>query len=88
MERKRTTGLGEKFFVSVAILHIGGMGHDPDDQIERVDHDVPPATSDLFERIATLPVDRYLPSWRTRPSPPLYSGGNRRAWTDEFSGST
>lgn len=45
----------------VAILHVGRMDDDVQEEAERVDQDVPLATGDLLARIIALRVERGAP---------------------------
>jgi hypothetical protein len=66
-------------FGSVPILNIGGVHHDAEHQPERVDEQVPLASTDFLARIVTAdaPLDVVLTDWlsmiaadgvRSRPS--------------------
>ena len=46
---------------AIAILHIGRMDDDAQQEAERVDEDVPFAARDLLARIVTLRVERRAP---------------------------
>ena len=46
---------------AIAILHIGRMDDDVQQEAERVDEDVPLAARDLLARIVTLRVERRAP---------------------------
>ena len=46
---------------AVAILHIGGVDDDAQEQAERIDEDVTLAAGDLLARIETLRVERRAP---------------------------
>lgn len=46
---------------AVAVLHIGGVDDDVQEETERVDEDVPLAARDLLARIVALRVERGAP---------------------------
>ena len=46
---------------AVAVLHVGGMHDDAQQETERVDEDVALAPGDLFARVVSLRVDRRAP---------------------------
>ena len=46
---------------AVAILHIGGMDDDIQQEAERIDEDMPLAARDLLARIIALRVERGAP---------------------------
>jgi hypothetical protein len=60
-ERKQTAGPAQQQIRAVAILHIGRMDHDVQEQAERIDEDVPLAARDLLARIEALRIDRRPP---------------------------
>jgi hypothetical protein len=61
-EREQTAGAPiEDQPRAVAILHVGGMDHDVQEQAERVDENVPLAARDLLARIEALRVERGAP---------------------------
>ena len=60
-ERERASSPAQQFAGAVAILHIGGMNDDAQQQTKRVDEDVALATRDLFARIIALRVKRGAP---------------------------
>jgi hypothetical protein len=45
----------------IAVLQVGGMDDDAQEEAERIDEDVPPAPRDLLARIETLRVKRGAP---------------------------
>ena len=51
--RKQSPQFAQHEFGTIAILHIGRMHHDGQDQPQRVDDDVPLATLDLLARVVT-----------------------------------
>lgn len=51
----------QQFDRAVAVLHIGRMDHDVQQEAERVDEDVALAARDLLARIEALRVDRRPP---------------------------
>ena len=60
-ERELTAGPAQQLDRAVAILHVGGMNHDVQEQAERVDEDVPLAARDLLARVIALRIDRRPP---------------------------
>ena len=46
---------------AIAVLHVGRMGNDGQQEAERVDEDVPFAARDLLARIVALRVERGAP---------------------------
>ena len=60
-EREPAAGPAQQLDRAVAILHVGGMDHDVQEQTERVDEDVPLAACDLLARVIPLRIDRRPP---------------------------
>jgi len=60
-EGEQTTGSTQQQIRAVAILHVGGMDHDVQEEAERIDEDMPLAARDLLARIEALRVDRRPP---------------------------
>jgi len=61
-EGEQATGAAiENQFRAVAVLHVGRMDDDIQEQAERVDEDVPLAARDLLTRIEALWVERGAP---------------------------
>lgn len=60
-KRELTTGPAQQLDRAVAILHVGGMDHDVQEQTERIDEDVPLAAGDLLARVIALRIDRRPP---------------------------
>ncbi len=60
-EREEAAGLPQQSVRPIAVLHGGGVNRDSHHQAERIDHDVPLATGDLFARVIPLRVDRGPP---------------------------
>ena len=54
-------GLNEQFFGTIAVLHIGGVNHDPQHHAERINQDVPLAADDLLAGVIPLRIDRGPP---------------------------
>ena len=60
-KRELTTGPTQQLDRAVAVLHVGGMDHDVQEQTERVDENVPLAAGDLLARVIALRIDRRPP---------------------------
>ena len=60
-EREPAAGPAQQLDRAIAILHVGGMNDDVQEQAERVDEDVPLAARDLLARIVPLRIDRRPP---------------------------
>ena len=60
-EREPTAGLTQQLDSAVAILHVGGMDDDVQEQAERIDEDVPLAARDLLACIEALRIERSPP---------------------------
>ena len=60
-EWEQTTGSAQQLDGAVAILHVGRMDHDVQEETERIDQDVPLAARDLLARIEPLRIDRGPP---------------------------
>ena len=60
-EGEQTTGSTQQQIRAVAILHVGGMDHDVQEEAERIDEDMPLAARDLLARIEALRIDRRPP---------------------------
>ena len=60
-ERKGSARLSQHVAQAVAILDVGGMDDDAQQEAERIDEDVPLATCDLLARIIALRVERRAP---------------------------
>jgi len=60
-EWKQATGSAQQFAGAVAVLHVGRMDRDVQEQTERVDEDVPLAARDLLARVEALRIDRGPP---------------------------
>jgi len=60
-EREQTTGSLQQQMRPVAILHVGRMDHDVQQEAERIDEDMPLAARDLLARIEPLRIDRRPP---------------------------
>lgn len=60
-KRELTTGPAQQLDRAIAILHVGGMDHDVQEQTKRVNEDVPLAARDLLARVIPLRIDRRPP---------------------------
>ncbi len=60
-EGKRSARRAKQFAGAVAVLHVGGMDDDAQEQAERIDQDVALAPRDLLACIEALRVERSLP---------------------------
>ena len=60
-EREGAAGLAQNLMCAVAILDVGGVDDDTQEEAERVDEDVPLAPRDLLARVITLRVHRRPP---------------------------
>ena len=60
-EGEQTAGPAQHQTRAVAILHVGRMDHDVQQEAERIDEDMPLAARDLLARIEALRVDRRPP---------------------------
>ena len=60
-EREPAAGPAQQLDRAVAILHVGRMDHDVQEQTERIDEDVPLAARDLLARVIALRIDRRPP---------------------------
>ena len=60
-ERERPTGLAQQVAGAIAILHVGRMDRDAQQEAERVHEDVPFPARDLLARIEALRVERGAP---------------------------
>lgn len=60
-EGERAACRAEQVTSTVAILHMGGMDYDTQQQAERIDEDVALATRDLLAGIKALRVERRAP---------------------------
>ena len=60
-EGKRAACRAQQFAGAVAILHVGGMDHDAQQETERIDEDMALAARDLLARIKALRVERRAP---------------------------
>lgn len=60
-EREQAAGPAQQQIGAVAILHVGRVDHDVQEQAERVDENVPFAARDLLARIEALRIDRRPP---------------------------
>ena len=60
-EREGATCLAQNLVHAIAILDVGGMDDDAQEEAERVDEDVPLAPRDLLARIIALRVHRRPP---------------------------
>ena len=60
-EGKRAACCAQQFAGTVAILHVGGMDHDAQQETERIDEDMALAARDLLARIKALRVERRAP---------------------------
>jgi len=60
-ERKQSAGPSQQQTRAVAILHVGRMDHDVQEEAERIDENVPLAARDLLARIEALRIDRRPP---------------------------
>ena len=58
---KGPPGLAQQIASTIAILHVGRMDRDAQEQAERVDKDMPLASGDLLARIEPLRVERGAP---------------------------
>jgi hypothetical protein len=48
---------------TIAILNVGGVDHDVQEETKRIDENVPLAALDLLARIVALRIDRRPPFW-------------------------
>ena len=60
-ERKGSARLAKNLFDAVAILHVGGMNDNAQQEPKRIDEDVALAPRDLFARIVALRVEQGAP---------------------------
>ena len=60
-EGKQAARRTEQFAGAVAILHIGGLNADAQQEAERIDEDVTLAPGDLLARVVALRVKRRAP---------------------------
>ena len=60
-ERKPLASLAKQRFRTIAILNVGSMDVDVQQQAERVDQDVALAAEDFLTRVETLAIDRPPP---------------------------
>jgi hypothetical protein len=60
-EGEQPTGSTQQQICAVAILHVGRMDHDVQEQAERIDENVPLAARNLLARIEALRIDRRPP---------------------------
>src|SRR5437868_14971868 len=89
-ERKGSSCCAQQVTCAIAILNVGWMDGDAQQQAERIDEDVPFTARDLFARVESLWVERRAP-FMERPAPLLHHfwvGDWRVRWTFMFSGST
>jgi hypothetical protein len=60
-EREGATGLAQNLVHAIAILDVGGVDDDTQEEAERVDEDVPLAPRNFLTRVITLRVHRRPP---------------------------
>jgi len=60
-EREGSAGLAQNLMRAIAILDVGGVDDDTQEEAERVDEDVPLAPRDLLARVIALRVHRRPP---------------------------
>jgi len=60
-ERKGSSCCAQQVTCAIAILNVGWVDGDAQQQAERIDEDVPFAARDLFARVESLRVERRAP---------------------------
>ena len=62
-EGERAPCRAQQFAGAVAVLNVGGMNDDAQQEAQRVDQDVPLATLDFLARVVARRIERSPPFW-------------------------